>query len=845
MEKDKVIAPFDVILEYDKRFGFMLKSHDEKGRRVVDSNAFVVSSKQTIPASFSTGAVGYANITPEKIAPLVVVDDWREGFGAEDYDNRYHDAEETDGRFKGRILLGPKQLAAVDYPASAETTVPYPPVTLWTISDSGTMTATASDDGVGFNCGNGAGSGSVQYDMPWDDSLQGKTVKVSWSGTEAAGATLTCQVLDGVDTTTTSANTGTASYTTTHTFNAAATQFRIRFSGSGDEIPEDSSVDDIAMVRTDTPYGATGFVINYGSSLVVASGSTLLSSSDGASFTVKVDFLAPITALCVFDSTLFIALGTSNTFYYTTDLANFTASTSYTAGSGDSTTTTADHTSAETAIAVADSSVFDTNDYVRWENEVCQVDGKPDAHTLTLDRAELGSAAVAHASGTTIYELSSTGGAKYMANVSDTQFWVSTGDNTLCDSDNPINNGTPFSTAYELPNSSYDITCLMNDPEGYVYVGKQDMPYVLSGADVLTLAPELSSESSTAGVLLFKFKDDVFIRTGTNKLYRYGDSIEDISPVNWAFGNPDYDEEIQAFCNDSQYLYVFQDNGTDINLLAGRDEIVGGSAMWVWHPLAKFASNDIVSCVVSSVSGYPVIYALTSDASDGVLKFACPQSYGDTNIETGYKYASSGDHYTPWFVTEFNQHDKYWSELFMSARNFDGVTTIRTYYQLEGEDKTSTWHDMGLADADTGVISGKVTTSAKVQVSKFVIDATSRKIRFKFSLSTSDDDVSPVILSYVVYGRVENSIGDITTDKKDISLLIACHGEDLQRSGSLMNRTVRGELKTLLDLKAAKKALTFYGLDGIKRKVMFKSEDFGYQPDGENTFVVACRLEEI
>ncbi|MFA5637115.1 MAG: hypothetical protein WC977_14565, partial [Anaerovoracaceae bacterium] len=568
-----------------------------------------------------------------------------------------------------------------------------------------------------------------------------------------------------------------------------------------------------------------------------------LASYNGTTMAWVQIFPATITDLCVFDSRLFIALDTSNAFYYTSDLSTFTPSTSYT-GSGTSTVTTAAHEAAETVIAVVSSTDFSVNDYVRWENEVCQVDAKG-AGELTLDRAELGSSAAYHASGTTITKLGATGGAKYMANVSDTQFWVSTGGNTLCDSDNPINNGTPFSTAYELPNSSYDITCLMNDPEGYVYVGKQDMPYVLSGADVLTLAPELSSESSTAGVLLFKFKDDVFIRTGTNKLYRYGDSIEDISPVNWAFGNPDYDEEIQAFCNDSQYLYVFQDNGTDINLLAGRDEIVGGSAMWVWHPLAKFTSNDIVSCVVSSVSGYPVIYALTSDASDGVLKFACPQSYGDTNIETGYKYSSSGDHYTPWFVTEFNQHDKYWSELFMSARNFDGVTTIRTYYQLEGEDKTSTWHDMGLADADTGVISGKVTTSAKVQVSKFVIDATSRKIRFKFSLSTSDDDVSPVILSYVVYGRVENSIGDITTDKKDISLLIACHGEDLQRSGSLMNRTVRGELKTLLDLKAAKKALTFYGLDGIKRKVMFKSEDFGYQPDGENTFVVACRLEEI
>jgi hypothetical protein len=34
-------------------------------------------------------------------------------------------------------------------------------------------------------------------------------------------------------------------------------------------------------------------------------------------------------------------------------------------------------------------------------------------------------------------------------------------------------------------------------------------------------------------------------------------------------------------------------------------------------------------------------------------------------------------------------------------------------------------------------------------------------------------------------------------------------------------------------------------LDGIKRQVMFKSEDFGYQPDGEDTFVVALRLEEV
>ena len=844
-----------------KKYGFEL-TRDNKGK----ANSFVVQSKQTIPASFSTGSVGYENISPEKISPLLIVDDWREGFGADDYDGRYHDAEETDARFKGRILLGPKKLTSVALPASTTTTViisnggfeTWPTGTAdgdaatptgWTNSSltNGAIKCDDDNEHAGTYClelVTGVDAPLAAYadmTMPFDTSMRGKVVTVTCWMKEATSGALSGAVYDGVDTTTTVAtSTSMAQYTIVHTFNENATGFRIRFGETATS--KTSWVDDVSITRADTPYGTCTGTVMFGSTLVAALGSTLVKSTDGATFTVVGDFGAAISDLCVYHSTLFIALGTANAYYYTTDLTTFVKSIQYTGSTTVSTTTTAEFQSNETAITVFASTGFTLNDYVRWEDEVCQVDGTG-AGSLTLDRGEEGTTAAYHAAGTAITLLSSTGGAGYMANVSDSQFWITTGTNTMADTDDPTNDGLPFSTPYTLPNSSYSITSLLNDPEGYVYVGKQDMPYVLSGADVVTLAAELGSDASTAGVILFKWKDDVFIRTGVNKLYRYGTVIEDISPVTWAFGNPDYDEEIQAFCSDANYLYVFMDNGSDIILMAGRDEIVG-SAQWVWHPLAKFTSNDIVSCVVSSVSGYPVIYALTDTASDGVLKFCCPQSYGDTNLETGYKYVSSGDHYTPWVVTNFDMHDKYWSELFVIARNFDGVTTIRVYYQLEGEDKTDTWHDLAYCDADTGVISTKVTTYAKTQISRFTIDNFSRKIRFKFSLATSDEYVSPVILSYVVYGRIENSIGGVSTDKKDISLSIACHGTAPQHSGPLMNRNVTGELSTLLKLKASTKALTFYGPDKITRKVLFKSDDFGYQPDGEDTFAVVCRLEE-
>ncbi len=868
--------PYDVsfVDTEGKTHGFMLA----KNAQGLKSDSFVVQSKANIPQAFVSGAATYDNITPEKISPLFICDDWRKGFGDEDYTGRYHDANGTDARFKNRIMLAPKKQTSLTLPTGMvsdgfETWDDANNLTNWPETFIGAGSTLARDDANErsgtysarlFTTLNG-GSVKIARTFTWDAGFQGKNVTATVYATAANVGNIAVKIgiNDGVTDTWSSALAATGAYTAitvTKTLAANATALIVTiWQASTTDIDRTTYVDDFSMTSTATTgifaAGTPLKAINFGSSLVVASGTTLYKSTDGATFTAVQGFPATISDLCVYGSTLYIALGTSSVYYYTTDLLIFTASVSYSGGTV-STTTTADYAAAATAIDVVDTTGFTTGDHVRWEDEVCTAT-VTDGDTLTLVRGHEGTTAVAHASGTTITEIESNAGVKYMANVADTQFWVTTADNVMRDTDDPTNNGTPFSTAYTLPNSAYNITCLLNDPEGYVYAGKQDMPYVLSEGDVVTLVPELASDSSTAGVLLYKWKGDVFIRTGVNKLYRYSSdgTVQDISPVNWAYGNPDYDEDVQAFCSDSTYLYVFVDNGSDIILMAGREETVDGTTDWVWHPLQKFTEADnIVSAVVSSVTGYPVIYALTGNYADGVLKFCASNSYGDTNLETGYEFISTGIHYGPWIVTNFDVHDKYWSEVFLSAKNFDGLTSIRVYYQAEGDEQTSTWNDLGMCSADSYVLtSSKVTTYPKTQVSRKPIDVLSRKIRFRFDLTTAlnaltVDEVSPIVLSYVVYGRVENSIGGVTTDKKDISLVIACHGSVPQRTGAMMNRTVGGELSDLLALKASQKSLTMFGFDGIERTVKFKEQDFGYQPDTNPTagptFAVACRLEE-
>uniref|UniRef100_A0A6M3KWY4 Uncharacterized protein n=1 Tax=viral metagenome TaxID=1070528 RepID=A0A6M3KWY4_9ZZZZ len=844
-------------------FGFMLD--DPKNKK-----PWRVQSKDFLPPSFVTGEASYDNIRPDEIGPLFIADSWRRGFGSKDFieNERYLTGVDTDSRFRGRIMLSPLQSAAISLPASTTTTVIIANGTLeawnaantiptaWstTLSASCEVTRTTTKHGGTYAArleGDDNGSAYLIYTFPFDTAMRGKSVTVTFWGYKNADLdTFSGYVYDGEDTTTTTvtATSYDSAKTIAHTFNANADRFVLTFRAyeSGTD-PYYAYVDDVTVTRSDTPYGTCSDALLFGSTIVAAFGSTLVKSTDGATFTVVGDFCATITALKVFGDNLVIALGNSNAAYYTSNLTTFTKLSTY-SGSTVTTVTTAAYDGDDVAIDVVATTGFVATNYILWEDEICLVNGITDGNTfdLTGGRGALGSAASGHASGTTIRLLGAEGECKYLSIAGGSQLWASTGDNTMVVTDDLVN--TPFSTAYTVGRTGFDITGLVDNPEGTVFASLQDQVYYLSGADVLPVASETASHQSTSNDYpIYLWKNILFMPRGTNKLYAYNVEsyeIEDISPAQRSPTDGDYDGKVLCMAFDSDWAYCATENSTKVQILAGRYEVVG-SLQWVWHTLYEETTNDYTCMWVSNISGSNVLYAATATLADGIDRFALPSSYSDNLIE-GISFQTEGTHTEPFIVTQFSENDKLWSGVYVSSINFSGVTSIGVYYQL---DTGSDWTLLGMCEADTYDWTSTPKVWPTEKATYFPIGKVSRKIRLQFRLKGKLDGatttLTPIVTRYRVDGKVENSLDGTSLDKAMITCSIKCHGEQ-PSYGAPMQRTVGGELAALWWLKRLGVPVTLYGYDGIERQVKFRS--LYHEADGEatdRTFVATAVLEEV
>ena len=848
---------------------------------------YSVSDRKLVGNHITTDTADYSKTDPEEIGLRVSQSDWREGFQDDFFDNarKYAHSVNCDARFKGKVMLSPKRQTKISFPASTTTSIPVANGTFdsynatskhpdcWTVTTTGDGVVDASGGDCKLTTKNSS-TCNIAYTFPWDDSLRGETLTVTFYGLKEAlldGAY--GDVLDGVDTTTTQITaTSSTEYTIVHTFNAAATQFVLRFLVAEAGVSgKYAQVDTVTCTRTDTPYGTTGHVVNFGTSLAIAVGSTLCKATGSSGYeeavSVVYDFIDEITDLCVYGNYLYVCLGATNAQYYTSDLTTFVKSDQY-SGSSVATTTKSDYSAVATAIDVVDTSQFTALNYVRWGNEVCLTAAVVDGDTLTLTRGQKGTAKVAHLSGTTIREVGAGAAAFKMCNCGDTIAAIADSTTTIRTSDNPLNDGTPWSTAYDVPNSTYTITDMVDDPNGNTIAMKQDGPVMFDEDEVIQAIPESSADVNTSiSYEGYVWKGWLYAPAGKNKLRRKNlstDAVEDISIVNTAQGDEDMDEEVTVMAADAEYLYVTLDNGTKVEILAARDEYVGSDVSWVWHPIWEFTSNDIISMCVSSVGSYKRLYAMTGTTADGVLVFTLPDAYSDPMKETGYEYESTGKFVTGWFETDWYENDKFWSDIKVAALNFRGYTNIRVQYQLEGDgewDDDDAWRDPEnrndclASELFSYTASPRAIEYPPPMVTTFEIGKRSRAIQFRFTLTTAEDtsstdEISPVILRYGVYARVEKSLAGESTDKLWISAVLSLHGDGIERGGQWIRFPVDQQITALEMLKRAGEPLLFTGPDEVKRKVKFVPGEYNNDLDEDvssegPSFTAQIVLEEV
>jgi len=842
-----------------ERFHYMLAIKDSIKKWSVADTAL-------LPPSLLTGSASYANYSPESKI-FIEETDWRKGFQDKIWQEhgRYYTSS-CDCRFRNRIMLPPEQQTAIAAPTGTdntraiadggmETWTDSSNLTHWSKTGDGTLSKSTDGHGGTYSAKLSGGSGnsiSIYQDLPFTSADRGASVTVTFWGKREAGTDHSYgQIDDGVGTTETDiTSTSFASYTITRTLDDNATRLRVLFYSEDEATYGDTHIDDVSITRSTVNLGTTTDLINFGDDIVYGSGCTLC-KIDSGSAAIVIDMGAEITALCVFEDRLYIALGLTNAYWYTSDLTTFTKSSFTGSESSDSATdTTAAYSDSATSIAVTDYSVFSADDvYARWEDEVILLSDRS-ASPMTVVRGSLGSTAKAHASGTTITELSGVSGAQFMSNVN-SNFHINDTANTIRISDNPINNGTPFSTAYTMPNSSYNITGLKDDiGDGVIYVRKQDQVYYLSGAEVLPVVPSWASEASTTNSYgIDGWQGRLYVPAGVNSFYEYdAGTVTDISIVKEAFGDTDFDGKILCTAWDTEYLYVVVENGATCEILSGSWRSIG-TTDWYWHPLYSITSNDYTSALISSVDGSKRLYLGTGTAADGIDLFIVPSSYSDVLKESSYEVEASGDWVSPWYETDFAANDKMWINLYITTLNFTGITSIRVYYQKKGD---ADWTELGYCDEGeyTYVASPWSFTYPDEITNIFSMNAVSQRVRFKFTLATSDSKLSPIVNAFSIECRLVPSIAGQSIKKKQIRFEVRAGGDTPRSTGVMGNTRAANVVTELETLSKSLDVLKVTLLDGVERTALFEPDGFAISPyihekTKPSEIIVSCSLREV
>jgi hypothetical protein len=318
--------------------------------------------------------------------------------------------------------------------------------------------------------------------------------------------------------------------------------------------------------------------------------------------------------------------------------------------------------------------------------------------------------------GTTYTKSTISGGAmKYLSVVGDT-VWGSSSAYQVKSSTNPLNGGS-WSAATDVGNSNKTINALIDHPDS-VFVSETDGFYEITTDGEPCVIPDLYKEGHTkTGRNPCFWKGNIYINSGFGAVYEYDDSatsIATITPRNFMPTNDDMDGITCAMDGDDEYLYAIVDNGTKIEILAGRWESIpynmyGDTASdWRWHHIGEQTLTDTSDNVrYAKVSTLPTSRCLwmgCSSATDGIYYMDI-----DTNMQT------SGSLYTAWFTGEYRHILKTWYSITLYTDNCDANKTIAVSYKKEFD---SSFTSLGtiVSNSATTLYFGDSVVTKKIQI---------------------------------------------------------------------------------------------------------------------------------
>ena len=326
---------WDVIFKKNgKDYGYMLAAQSGQKK-------WEVSDTSLLPPMLVTGKASTDNYSPEEQI-YIKQDDWRGGFQDLLFqeNNKYCKSKNCDGRCEGQFILSPEMKTKMTIPLPTSEVLTNASfeegakgLTGWTASSETHLTKQGSaydgDYCVRLSAWDSSATANVYQDVSWHSDFQGRTFTFSLYHKEDGVPSYTqITIDDGIDTTSSAEEYSLTwekiSVTKVLASNATKLKVNIKMYQTGAP-PEYPVYIDLALVTFETGDNCAA-MLNFGGSTVLAIEKAVYKEASGTLTRLK-SFTTTVADLCVFKTTLYIALGYANKYWYTDDLGTFTEST--------------------------------------------------------------------------------------------------------------------------------------------------------------------------------------------------------------------------------------------------------------------------------------------------------------------------------------------------------------------------------------------------------------------------------------------------------------------------------------------------------------------------------------
>ncbi len=385
--------------------------------------------------------------------------------------------------------------------------------------------------------------------------------------------------------------------------------------------------------------------------------------------------------------------------------------------------------------------------------------------------------------------------------------WGNSTQNGIRSNNDPIN-ALAWSGLTSVGSTYYNITDLISKA-GALYIMKEDTPYYLdsTGAVKNDLAPELRSLlANTSGKNVCLWKNNLYIPCGEQGLLETdGTTNRFLNPASYCTNLTDYTGRVMAVVSDEQYLFVAVKNGSQAEILAGREETIGNTTDWIWHPIAELTLSGVETMYVSTII-QKRLWIASTDASEPLYYIPLPIGYGDITNDTNRAFLSNTFFETPFLHGNFKDTDKAFPELsVLMGHSYDTDIFFQAYYKT-------------LSNSTYTFIANYKGSATSMLQTNYLPNAganhpVDQMIRLKFIANTDDSLKTPKLLSYHLKGLL------YPPKRTIIACTVKCSNELPTKDGTIDRGSFNTVKATIDESVKAPWPVTFYDIDGNTRYV--------------------------